>query len=368
MNWTRINLADPKYAKPAEPPATCGLIYLGKRHAFSGLPESAKTLLTLILGLEHMRAGHGGFAFIDFENGEEAVRLLLVELGATLAEIAAIHYINATGAPAVEDTTALYDDGVTLAAIDALAGAYDISQLDDNKRADAEIFARCWINPLWKCGIATIGLDHLVKNADNRGKFAIGSERKLGTVDVHLGFEAIRTLSRGGSGLIRIRTHKDRPGHLKRDYCAEIHLHSDPETHRIIWEIKPASDNLDPDGTFRPTVLMDRVLEYVARNPAPISRSALADRVKGNRQYLLQAVEILVAEGRLREVERKLVPGRNVPELRNDSESLNHGNGNVPGTFRNESFLLPQGEERLSGTTFGNDFDPEPDPEPGPAE
>jgi hypothetical protein len=123
VTWEPINLAAPDYATPAEPPYCCGLLYRGKRHAISGPPEAAKTLLTLILGLEHMRGDHGAFALIDFETGPNSIRLLLEDLGATLDEIGAVLYFEPEGPPTDDDLGLLTDAGVTLAAIDAAAGA-----------------------------------------------------------------------------------------------------------------------------------------------------------------------------------------------------------------------------------------------------
>jgi hypothetical protein len=150
---------------------------------------------------------------------------------------------------------------VKFAVIDAAAGAYHASGLDDYKRADAEAFAHTWIVPLWLLGITTAVLDHVVKSSEARGRYAIGSERKLGTVDVHLGFHAIKHLTRGGPGLIRIDTHKDRPGHLARPHAAELGLQSDPTTHRITWEFKAAgvTNMSDAGDNWRPTALMARV-------------------------------------------------------------------------------------------------------------
>ena len=374
MNWQPINLADEQYAEPSEPPNICGLLYQGLRHTISGLPEALKTAIALIFALEHMRAGGGKVCLLDFEMGAKAIRRLLTDLGATLEEIASFHYINPTGPPDKDDIAALEFEGVTLTILDAAAGAYDASDLDDNKRADAEQFAKFWIAPLWRRGITSVVIDHVVKNTDARGRFAIGSERKLGAVDVHLGFEAIRPLSRGGTGLIRVTVHKDRPGHLTRPAAVEIELHSDPDTHRITWEIKQASAGGDDD--FRPTVLIDRVLDYLDRNPEPISRSALANVVQGNREWLLRGVEILLAEGRLELQNKKIVRSDSAPDSAEERswtsgttfehpEALDEAKKNVPGTFPELSFLSPQGEERLPGTTFA-ERELVPEPEPGP--
>jgi hypothetical protein len=308
-------LADARYDQPTEPPGLCGLVYAGKRHALSGPPEATKTLSALVFGLEHLRASGGRrFALIDFEMGEHAIRLLLHDLGATLEEIARVYYVAPDGPPTTADVQALSEAGVTMAVIDSAAGAYSVSGLDDNKRSDAETFSRAWITPMWQSGVTTIVLDHVVKNSEARGRYAIGSERKLGTVDVHLGFEPVKALSRGGRGLVRVVTHKDRPGHLSRPVAAELVLHSDPVTHRVTWEFRRPNEAAGGSGdSWRPTVLMDRVVEHLGRDPEPIAKTTLAKAVRGNYQYLLVAIDLLVSEGRLVFDGKRVTVPRNVP-------------------------------------------------------
>jgi hypothetical protein len=308
VTWQWLNLAAEEFSQPTEPPITCGLLYRGKRHALIGPPESLKTLVALICGLEHVRAGHGPFGLVDFEMGGHSTRLMLEELGATSKEIASIWYVSPEGPPEQDDLDELGSAGVSLVVIDAAAGAYDVSALDDNKRADAERFGRLWVEPLYRIGIATLLLDHVVKNADNRGKFAIGSERKLGTVDVALGIEAVKQLGRGGEGACVIRTHKDRPGHLPRPRAAELELVSDPTTHAITWTFNPPRSEPAGGSRFRPTVLMDRVMEYVS-GPwyEPMARTTLARTVTGKQWALVQAIDVLLDEGKLRMDGNKVV-------------------------------------------------------------
>src|SRR5829696_7346612 len=97
-----LNLASLDYAKPSERPAYCDLIYKGKRHAISGPPETAKTLLALIIALHAHRAGTR-VAFIDFESGPAETRRVLADLGASLEEIAALYYWEADGPPEDDD-------------------------------------------------------------------------------------------------------------------------------------------------------------------------------------------------------------------------------------------------------------------------
>jgi len=339
VSWQPLNLASPEYAIPPEPPALAGLVYRGKRHVVSGAPESLKTMLCYIIALEAIRAGEG-VALIDLEMGPAAARTLLAELGATADELSSFYYVDPKEPPTAADLEALLAAGVTLAIVDAAVGGYALSGLDDNKRQDAERFARMWLDPLWKRGVTTIVVDHVTKNVDGRGRYAIGSERKIGGADVHLGLHVVRRLRRGGCGLVRIDTHKDRPGYLP-DVAAELELSSDPDTHAITWAFRPASSGTS-DG-WKPTLLMERVLEHVRRHPEPTSRSALANVVRGKREYVLQAIDELLAGGQLEIEGGKVVP---VPETFPERELLTEGNGNVPRSS-------PLQGERLSGTTFG---------------
>jgi hypothetical protein len=166
--------------------------------------------------LHAIRAGRQ-VAIIDFENGPRATRRLLVDLGATNDELGGIYYVEPDGPPTAADVESIVGAAVELVVIDASMGAFHASGLDDNKRQDVEAFAAQWVTPLCQAGVGTVVLDHVTKAAEGRGKYAIGSEREVGQVDVHLGLEAVGTpLTRGGSGLVKVRVHKDRPGFLQR--------------------------------------------------------------------------------------------------------------------------------------------------------
>ena len=296
MNWEPINLSAVEFSKPSLPPSLCGLVYAGKRHVVSGPPEALKTLLTLLFALEHQRAG-GTLAIVDFESGPAETRRLLEDLGATRDEVASVFYFEPDGPPATEDIERIVSEGVTLVVIDAAAGAYDVSGLDDNARKDAERFAAAWIRPLWQRGVTTIVIDHVTKNTETRGRFAIGSERKLGQADVHLGLHAVKQLSRGTTGLVTVHTHKDRPGHLTRPKAAEVELQSHPDTHRITWTIRPAREHTSDTGQWQPTVLMERVSRYLEQQTKPVSRNTVEKNVKGTGEYLRAAMDALLDEG-----------------------------------------------------------------------
>ena len=301
MSWDRLNLAAPEFENRSEPPDLCGLIYTGRRHLVSGPPEAMKTMFALIVGLELLRTTDRMFALIDFESGPYATRRMLTDLGATLEEIGRVYYVEPETPPTVDNVFELVDAQVSLAIIDAVVGAYGVSGLDDNARKDAEEFGMAWVDPLWRADVGSILIDHVAKNGETRGKFAIGSERKAGRTDVHLGLEAKVQLSRGKSGLVKIATNKDRPGWLQRPHAAELELRSDPDTHAVTWELKAIDADQD-EGGFKPTVLMGRVTEYLAEQSEPVPLRDVEDGVIGNRGWIRKAVQELVAKGDVNEV------------------------------------------------------------------
>lgn len=292
--WKPIDLADDQYATPPKPPDLHPLIYSGMRHALSGPPEATKTLLAYKILLEIASTG-ATVAIIDFEMGANRARILLDELGATQPQLWGIlYYQDVTGPPGEQELGALAE--CALVTIDSSVGAFDASGLDDNARKDVEKWAKAWIRPLHQRGVATLVLDHVTKNADTRGKFQIGSERKTGGVDVHLGVEPVTALKRGGNSLVKIHTHKDRGAYLERPYACIVELSSDPETHTITVEMRPA-DSTDDEGHFRPTHLMEAVSIYLELAGEPRSRSNIVENVRGKTDYKRLAIDALVREG-----------------------------------------------------------------------
>jgi hypothetical protein len=295
MTWQPINLAKIADKPPVEPTIGSGnLIYPGARHLFSGEPESAKTIAAYAILLETIRSGRD-VLLADWEMGPDLAKQRLREMGATDDDLERLHYVEPDRAPTADDYHQFSHVG--LAAFDASAGAYDVAGLDDNARKDVERFAATYIRPLWHAGVATILLDHVVKAKDNRGRYSIGSERKMGGVDVHLGFEVVKRISRGHDGLARIVTHKDRFGFLARPRAGELELRSDPDTHAITWTFQPASEETDNTDDWRPTALMEKVSNYLRRQQAPVSRSTISRDVTGKREYLLTAIDHLVRDG-----------------------------------------------------------------------
>lgn len=262
-------------------PEIGGLLYRGGRHGFSGESESGKTTVAYALALEEIRAG-GRVLIHDYEMGEYVARDRFRDMGATDEELDAVIFVRPDTRPNSTELKELLIDDPTLMIIDAAAGAYSVLGLDDGKRLDVETFGRTLIRPFSEASVTSIVIDHVTKAKDGRGRYAIGSERKLGGLDVHLGFEALRPLRRGANALVHVITHKDRFGYLTRPRAAEVELRSDPETHRIGWTFRPALEATE-SNEWKPTALMEKISRFLEAQSEPVSHRTVLAAVTGKR-------------------------------------------------------------------------------------
>lgn len=322
-SWLWRDLADLEDVPPVQPTlGGVGLVYPGMRHVFSGPQESAKTLAAYAIALQVVRAGDR-VALVDFEMGQWDTRTRLRELGASQEEIRAFAYLEPESAPSSVDTDAIIQElEPALVVVDASAGAFAVSGMDDNRRAEVELWHRSWIDPFRRAGIATLVLDHVVKSAEARGAYAIGSERKVGGADVHIGFHTVNPVKRGADGLYRVTTHKDRGGFLRRGHCFDFTVSSHPDSHALTCAFVPVSET--QDGKQRPTVYMERISRWLEMQWEGKSRNEIEENVEGGGRYIRWALDVLRSEGWTTEHEgprRALIVTSQRP-YRQDQDSL----------------------------------------------
>jgi hypothetical protein len=349
--WQPIDLTTLPDEPPVQPTlgktGSIGILYPGKRHVFSGPPESAKTIAAYILTIQVIRDG-GSAVLVDFEMGSYDARRRLYDLGATPQELrAGLHYISPNDPATPDRIQRLVDLQPRLVTIDAAAGAYDLEGLDDNKRADVEKLSRLYVTAFWRAGISTLFVDHVGKNTETRGRFVIGSERKLGGADVHIGFETITPISRGTKGLYKIITHKDRGGYLKRGHFANLDLSSDPDSHAITWTFKGVEGETTDTGTFRPTHLMEKVSAWLELQHEPVTRNEITDAIGGTKDYVLKAITALRVEGFTTEDDgprrSKLV--RSIRPYREDDPTCNPQNDPTGSVVRSGSAVVREPDD-----------------------
>lgn len=298
-SWAPVHIT--KVGAQAPEPATLGgIAYPGRRHVYSGEPESLKSWVALILAAEQMRTGNT-VLYIDLEMGarETLERLHALSLDDDTIDRHFVYLEPSepiTSAEILADVAALVAEREpSLVIVDATTGALSLHGLDANSAGDVERFYRDVIDPLREYGAAVILLDHLPKDRDSRGKFAIGSERKVGIADVHLRFETLQPFGRGKTGKAKITTQKDRPGYLPRPTCAEVELTSDPATGGITYRLEHAAHA--ESEPWRPTGLMEKVSLHLEALAEPASRNAILDAVRGKQEWVRTAIDELVRGG-----------------------------------------------------------------------
>jgi len=300
-SWRPISLVDLDLEKPVKPTIS-GIGYPGARHHLSGEPESLKTWLVLVLCHAEIQAGNT-VMYLDFENGARSMLGRLRDLGLEDDELRTQFVYMQPDEP-IGTSGVIRDDlerllvslRPSVCVIDSMAGALALHDLDPNSARDVEKFSQAVIDPLRSQGAGTFTLDHVTKNRDTRGRFATGSERKVGVTDVHLGIEAVQTFGRGRTGRAKIVVHKDRLGWLPRPKCGELELVSDPDTHQIRYVLTPSEAGQDAPQ-FRPTHLMEKVSRFLELYPGgTASRNAVDQGVTGKAEYVRLAVDVLCTE------------------------------------------------------------------------
>jgi hypothetical protein len=305
MRWQRINPIAAA-ANPPEPPTIGGILYPGKRTILSGETESLKSWFALVLAKAELDIGYS-VAWADLDAmgaGELLARLRALDVPDEV--ISSRFLLYEPDSPLRDDALDAFlaeitEANVRLFVVDAFNSMLGLHALDPNKTADIDRFWRQVAQPICDAGIATVLIDHVVKNTDARGRYAIGSERKASGAHLHLGFQPLKPFARGGARQTRLRTHKDRTGFLPRPTVGILEFVSDGDS--VTYSLR--EDRSRATDVFRPTNLMGRVSDYLAIQDAPVSRTNVADSVTGKTEYIRTALDVLIAEGYVQEHEGK---------------------------------------------------------------
>jgi hypothetical protein len=154
-------------------------------------------------------------------------------------------------------------------------------------------------------GAAVVLIDHITKNADTRGRFAIGGQAKLATIDgAAYIVEPIEVLSPGRVGSLTLRVTKDRIGDVRAS--AGMYRKSDRTQEAAVFTIdstraqmqyvigSPTSeDELNERTEFKK---MSEMAEFVHTHPG-CSRRELNEGVRGDKALISERLETLVARG-----------------------------------------------------------------------
>lgn len=286
--------------------AVC-LVYPGRVHWISGEPEAGKSWLGLLTCAQVMWDG-GQVVYLDLEDGPAGITRRLLDLGVAPDVIAKqFHYVQPESAlgPIRREHLAPYVTQSAVFVIDACTES--LAQQGLSSRDDTDVATWLEILPRWaaRLGPAVLVLDHVVKDADNRGRWATGSQHKLAGLDgVAFMVETVHAAGRGLTGRSRLYVSKDRHGQVRgpatapstggKHWAGDLVIDSSGPMLEVI--IHPPASH-DPSEPFRPTVLMERISEVLATASRALSKAEIEDRVTGRAQAKRQALAALVDDG-----------------------------------------------------------------------
>jgi hypothetical protein len=293
------------------------LLYLGRCHSFHGESESGKSLVAQAQAANVLAEG-GRVLYIDYESDAPAVVGRLRELGASAEAIRTrFHYIHPEVSPFSRDVETeawmgLLGNRYDLAVIDGVTDALGTNGVKSNDNDDIAGWYRRIPRPIAKrTGAAVVLIDHVTKDPDSRGRFALGGQAKMNALDgAAYTVEVTKALGRGLKGSVSLRVAKDRPGGV-RGHCgsfraidrtqeaARVTVDSTTPNRIVVTVEAPqgaATESGEPPQ-FRPTFIMEKVSRFLMVAGGEISQNKLRDGVSGKATVIDAAVRILTAEG-----------------------------------------------------------------------
>jgi hypothetical protein len=308
-SWQEVPLAAALEGEPADEEPTmlarsdgACLLYPGRIHGFAGEPESGKSWLALHACAEQMDVGRH-VLYIDFEDNVVGVLGRLLSLGVDPGAILArFHYVRPTEPLGAEGRRALAEllggTGCALVVLDGLTEALTLHGFALESNRDVASFLELLPRFIARLGPAVILIDHVEKDREHRGRWAIGAQHKLAGLDgVSYGLEVVRPVVRDGDGLVRVLVHKDRIGYVRslavRNTVAEM---STVACAGLLTLTITTPGGRQPESDWRPTDLMERISRWLEINPGSSGRM-VGEHIPGKATWKREALRYLVADG-----------------------------------------------------------------------
>lgn len=295
------------------------LLYPGLTHSIHGESESGKSMICQYEAANVLIKG-GSVVYIDFESDPAAVVERLRMFGAEDDDImSGFSYVqpevsfNSTN-PDMAAWQGMLRRNFDLVVIDGVTEAVTLFGFSSNDNDELTRWGRMFPRRIAEeTGAAVVMVDHVVKAADGRGRYAIGGQAKLSMITgAAYTVEVEAPLGRGLRGELRLMVGKDRPGFV-RGHAGPMQAGSrTQEAARIIIDSSGVDDMPDvlvnppsrlaedeEEGGFRPTGIMSKVSRFMESSPSRMSYSGLVNSIGGSKDATRRAIELLAAEGYL---------------------------------------------------------------------
>lgn len=290
-SWHPRDLAAILSGQGVPPPSICALddgrclFYRGRSNGIHGEPEGGKSWLALVAAHQQLMVG-GRVLMLDYEDDEHGVIERLRALGTpdSLISGPTFSYVRPEEPCPVDLGDLIYGPMFDMVIVDSTNEAMGLEGLDPISNRDAALFTRRVVRPFVLTGACVVLLDHVTKNREARGTWAIGAQQKRAMIrGASYSIESVNPFGRGLAGAAKIMVVKDTPGHVRRHVgvdmqVASFTLHSDGLTNRAVYGFS------SPLPSHQATI--DKVCAYLRVNPGAgkralrqLSNSDLIDKV-----------------------------------------------------------------------------------------
>jgi hypothetical protein len=278
-----------------------GIFYPGRLHGLIGEPEAGKGWIASAATAERIELGEA-VLWIDFEDEATEQIERLVALGVDLKDVIThliyVHPEDPLGPGSWVALKPALACRPGLVIVNGVTIGMTLNGFSPNDNADAARWQQI-TRQLGRGGAAVVELDHVVKDKEARGRYALGAQHKLAGVDVALVVARRQEFGRGRVGEADLLVKKDRPGFLRRGAAGEkiatVRLTSAEDGAVTVSLDAPEAVSEDGRYEFRPTTLMERLSAEIERSPGMGVREVRAS-VKGQNKALEAALALLVSE------------------------------------------------------------------------
>lgn len=299
------------------------LLYRGMIHSFHGESESGKSLILMWEAVRLINAGEP-VLWITFDSDPQEDVSRALRMGARKDAIRQfLHYVKPDEPPSIAPTAyrALFynPDGsardYALAIIDGVTDAVLLFS-GGGKGDPNEIFvqfSRIFPRRLADItGAAVVLIDHVAKDTENRGRFAIGAQAKMSQLTgAAYTVEPDQTAPTvNGVGYVILRVGKDRPGDVRRasgprrgrdrtQEAARIRV-DDTGARTVVTVEPPITDPFAAGQVNGVTVTPDLMLaisQLLERTPEGLSGRKIEGSVKGQGESIRAALKLLEERG-----------------------------------------------------------------------
>jgi hypothetical protein len=314
-SWSPVQIAGMDLTHMTEPTLLqrgdgVPILYAGSIHTFAGESEGGKTWLALEAIRQELLAGNAA-AMLDFEDRPQRIVRRLIELGVPREVVEDLfRYVRPDGALTLATTPHLLKavQGTTLCVIDGVTEAMTMHGMSLEDNEDSARFLSLLPRRIANEGPAVVQIDHVVKDEEKRGRYALGAGHKLAGIDgAQYKIITVAPFGKGKRGVSNVIVDKDREGSVRERTIGikvgELILDSsaDPRRPDERGPLRLTFDAPNPgertqDGRFRPTHIMEEISKYLWVAP-DLSQNDIVKNLPFKADHVRKALRQLIDEG-----------------------------------------------------------------------